>query len=140
MNDLSLTINRSIKAPIEAVFNAWLDPEMLAKFMIPGDGMSVPKAEADAREGGRFSIIMLAGDTEMPHGGVFKTIRPHSRIVFSWESAMSIEGSVVTLNFTEKSGGTDVELTHVIFADEEKRDNHLGGWTSILAKLDEVLA
>lgn len=139
MTDLSLTLKRSIKAPIEAVFNAWLDPEMLARFMIPGEGMSVPRAEADAREGGRFSIIMLAGDNEMPHGGIFKTIRPHSQIVFTWESPMSIEGTLVTLNFAENSGGTDIELIHVVFADEQSRNNHEGGWTAILAKLDEVL-
>ena len=44
----------------------------------------------------------------------------------------------MTLNFSENAGATYVELTHVVFADEQLRDNHLGGWTTILAKLDEV--
>ena len=29
MTDLSLTVSRTINAPLEKVFNAWLDPEMI---------------------------------------------------------------------------------------------------------------
>lgn len=140
MTDLTLTTSRMINASPEAVFNAWLDPKMLVRFMIPGDGMSVPSAKADAREGGRFDLIMKAGEDEMPHGGEYKVIDPHSKIVFSWESPFSVDGSTVTLKLTPKDGGTNLELTHVKFADEGSRDNHLGGWAGILAKLDETLS
>ena len=50
-SELTLNVSRKIKAPVESVYNAWLNPEMLAKFMIAGEGMSVPRAEADPREG-----------------------------------------------------------------------------------------
>jgi uncharacterized protein YndB with AHSA1/START domain len=140
MNDFSLTVNRRIGAPVETVFNAWLDPDMLARFMIPGDGMHVPKAEADARVGGRFTIIMASGGNEIPHGGEYKAIDRHSRLVFTWESPFSVEGSTVTLNFADSGdGGTDLELIHVKFASEESRNNHEGGWTLILAKLEDVM-
>ena len=33
--ELKLEISRTIAAPREAVFDAWLDPEMLARFMTP---------------------------------------------------------------------------------------------------------
>ncbi len=140
MSELSLNLSRTIKAPIESVYNAWLDPEMLTKFMIPGEGMTVPKAETDAREGGRFDIIMQAGDKQMPHGGVYKKLSPYSQIVFTWESPMSIDGSIVTLNFSETNEGTAVELIHVKFKDEAYRADHEGGWTSILNALDNIFA
>lgn len=140
MSELSLTLSRTIKAPIESVYNAWLDPEMLTKFMIPGDGMTVPKADTDAREGGRFDIIMKAGEKEMPHGGVYQKLNPYSQIVFTWESHMSTDDSTVTLNFSEKDGGTHLELIHIKFRDEEARANHEGGWTSILNTLENMLA
>ncbi len=140
MSELSLNVSRTIKAPIESVFNAWLDPEMIAKFMIPAKGVIVPKAETDAREGGRFDIIMVAGEKEMPHGGEYKKISPYSQIAFTWESPFSIEGSVVTLNFSQVEEGTNVELIHVKFPDEESRANHEGGWTAILICLDGILA
>jgi uncharacterized protein YndB with AHSA1/START domain len=139
MSELSLHVSRLINAPIESVFNAWLDPVMLARFMIPGEGMSVPRAEADARVGGRFTIIMLAGDKEIPHSGEYRIIERYSLIVFTWEPPFSVDGSTVTLNLNEVGGVTKVELDHVRFPDEESRSNHQGGWTAILNCLDQVL-
>lgn len=140
MSDLSLTVIRVIKAPRESVFQAWLNPDMLARFMIPADGMNVPSAEADAREGGRFSIVMQAGENQIPHSGTYLTIDPHSKLVFTWESPFSVEGSTVTLDLAAHDDGTEITLTHVIFPNEESRDNHQGGWTSILGKLAQELA
>lgn len=140
MTDLSLTTHRTIAAPQEAVFNAWLDPEMLRKFMRPGPGMTTPKAQTDPVKGGRFELVMKAGDDEIPHAGTYKEIDPHSRIVFTWESPFSADDSTVTLEFEPDGDGTKVTLTHVRFVSEESRDNHMGGWTGILAALEETLA
>lgn len=139
MTELTCKVSRTIAAPPEAVFNAWLDPTMLAKFMIPGEGMTVPKAEVDAREGGRFDIVMAGDEKEIPHGGEYKVIRPHSQIVFTWESPFSTDGSTVTLDFLPAGDGTEVTLTHVKFPDEQSRDNHEAGWTRILGELDTAL-
>ncbi len=139
MTELTLTVERKIKAPQADVFNAWLNPEMLRQFMMPAAGMSVPKASSDPKEGGRFEIIMLAGEKEMPHAGTYRQISPHTRIVFTWESAFSVDDSTVTLTFAPADEGTHVILTHVRFSDAKTRDNHQGGWTSILEALDTTL-
>lgn len=139
MTDLTLTTTRTIAAPQEAVFNAWLDPAMLMRFMRPAPGMTTPKAEADPRSGGRFALIMKAGDDEMPHAGTYKEITPHNRIVLIWESPFSADDSTVTLDFATRGNSTEVTLTHVRFVSEESRDNHLGGWTAILEALDNTL-
>ena len=97
MTDLTLNISRKINAPAEAVFNAWLNPEMLARFMTPGPNMTVPSAKSDACEGGRFEIIMRAGDQDLPHAGTYKTITPHSRIQFTWESPYSVAVSAFVM-------------------------------------------
>ena len=140
MSELKLTTSRHINAPVERVFEAWLDPEMLARFMLPADGMSVPSAAAEPVVGGRFEIVMQAGEQQIPHGGEFKVIDRHSQIVFTWESPFSIDGSTVTLNFKPVDSGTELELIHVKFPDAQSRDNHLGGWGNILATLDSVLS
>lgn len=141
MTDLTLQIERTIAAPREALFKAWLDPEMLKRFMLPGGpDMSVPRASTDPREGGRFEIIMLAGGQELPHCGTYREITPHERIVFTWESHHSTEkDSEVTLDFMPEGDGTRVTLTHVRFPSEESRDNHQKGWGGILAALDGVM-
>jgi uncharacterized protein YndB with AHSA1/START domain/DNA-binding HxlR family transcriptional regulator len=140
MAELIIKVSRTIKAPMKSVYNAWLDPTMLAKFMIAGEGMTVPRAETDAREGGRFSIIMAAGDQELPHSGEYQKLEPFSKIKFTWESPFSVEGSTVTLNFTEVDEGTYIELVHVKFLDEESRNNHELGWVAILKQLAAALA
>lgn len=140
MNELSLNVSRTIKAPIEQVYNAWLDPTMLARFMTPGAGMSVPKAETEPKVGGRFSIIMAAGDKEIPHGGEYKTLKPFSEIAFTWESPYSVDNSTVTIRLRDTEEGTHLELEHVTFPDEESRNNHEGGWTAILQCLAAQLA
>ena len=122
------------------MYKAWLDPTMLAKFMIAGEGMTVPRAEADAREGGRFSINMAVGDQELPHGGEYQKLDPFSKIVFTWESPFSVAGSTVTLNFTEVAEGTNIELVHDKFLDEESRNNHEQGRVATLAQLAAVLS
>lgn len=138
MTELTLTVERTIKAKQEDLFNAWLDPDMLRRFMLPGPDMSVPVARTDAREGGRFDIVMQAGEDEIPHAGTYRKIDPHSQIVFTWESPYSVDDSTVTLDFIPEGDATLVRLTHVRFPDEETRDRHEGGWAGILAALAEA--
>ncbi|WP_323763632.1 SRPBCC domain-containing protein [Marinovum sp.] len=141
MNDLTLTVERTIAAPREALFKAWLDPDMLRRFMRPGENVTVARANADAREGGRFEIIMMAGDQALPHTGTYREISPHDRLVFTWESNHSTEAdSEVTVEFTPEGAATRVKLTHVRFPSEDSRDNHKGGWTGILAALETAVA
>ncbi|MET1412509.1 SRPBCC domain-containing protein [Roseibium sp. HPY-6] len=138
MNDLSVVVSRVFNAPAERVFEAWLNPETLAKFMTPGPGMTVPKATTDPTVGGRFEIIMQAGDQHIPHAGTYKEISRHSRLAFTWESPFSEPDSLVTLDFEKVEGGTQLTLTHVKFPSLESRDNHEGGWTRILQCLGPV--
>ena len=140
MTDLSVNISKTINAPIEKVFDAWLDPLMLTQFILPAPGMAQPQVENDAREGGRFSIIMQVGDERIPHTGAYLTIeRPH-RLAFSWESPFSTDDSVVTLLFDAIDGNTTrLDLSHIKFISEEARANHEGGWNNILDQLDQLI-
>lgn len=139
MPDLALEVTQTIKAPPERVFDAWLDPAMLARFMLPGPDMSVPEAEVDARVGGRFRLVMRAGDRDMPHAGEYRVIDRPRRLQFTWESPFSIDGSTVTLDFAAVQGGTQVRLHHIRFPSEESRANHEGGWGRILAVCADVV-
>ena len=139
MTELSLTVERTIGAPQERVFDAWLNPDMLSRFMLPGEGTSVASAKTDPKVGGRFELIMRAGEDDMPHAGTYKAIDPYNRIVFSWESPFSVEGSTVTLDFRPEGDSTHLTLTHIRFPNQESRDNHEGGWTTILARLADII-
>lgn len=137
-NDLSLTVSRTIEAPVEKVFDAWLDADMLSRFMTPGEDVTVPSVAVDAVEGGSFEILMKVGEKELPHSGIYKTIDRCSRLVFTWESPHSIDGSTVTLDFRPVDGGTEVTLTQVRFSSEDSRDGHGKGWAAILSALEST--
>lgn len=140
MNDLTLSVSKTINASIEDVFDAWLDPTLLAQFILPMPGMPQPKVENDPRQGGSFTIVMHVGDNEIPHTGEYLEINRPNKLVFSWVSPFSIDGSTVTIDFSEiDSRTTNVQLTHVRFVDEEARANHEAGWANILDMLDETL-
>lgn len=140
MNDLTVNISKTINAPIERVFEAWLDPAMLTRFILPDPSMPPPEVENDARVGGRFEIVMHVGEDRLPHTGTYLAIEPPRRLEFSWESAYSTDDSTVTLEFTAIDDDTTrVELTHVRFLHEEARSDHEGGWGNILDKLAEVV-
>ncbi|MEX0283240.1 MAG: SRPBCC domain-containing protein [Paracoccaceae bacterium] len=139
MTDLTLSVERTIQAAQKDVFDAWLNPDMLRRFMMPAAEMTVPVARTEPKQGGRFEIVMRAGDNDIPHAGTYLEIDPHERIVFTWESPYSADDSTVTLLFAPDGDGTRVTLTHVRFVDEQTRDNHKGGWTSILDALNGAL-
>ncbi len=138
MPELTLNISRTINAPAEKLFNAWLDPAMLSRFMMPGENMSEAEVENDPREGGTFRILMKAQDAEIPHSGKYLKIDPYSQIVFTWESKHSIDGSTVTLDFVPEGEGTRIDLHQVKFFSEGQRDGHVKGWTVILNMLEKV--
>jgi uncharacterized protein YndB with AHSA1/START domain len=142
MTVLTVKIEKIIHAPLEKVFDAWLDKEMLSKFMVPcQQGVRESDVETDAREGGGFTIIMHVGDADIAHTGKYLEISRPDRLVFTWASRYSVaENSTVTLNFTKVDDKTTkISLSHVRFIDEEARAAHEGGWRDILDKLNEVM-
>jgi uncharacterized protein YndB with AHSA1/START domain len=141
MTELTVNIEKIINAPIEKVFDAWLNAKMLAKFMRGMPEMAETDVEIDAREGGRFTFTMNLGDEKIPHRGKYLQIsRPH-KLVFTWESQYSVvDNSTVTLNFKRiDEHKTKISLTHVKFINEEARSGHEEGWGNVLNALNAVM-
>jgi uncharacterized protein YndB with AHSA1/START domain len=141
LNELELTVSRTFSAPRPRVFDAWLSPEMLSRFMSTPAGGSAPTRVAnDPVSGGRFSIVMMNGEKEIPHAGTYIEIDPHSRLAFTWESPYSLDDSLVAIDFRDiESGGTELTLRQVKFRSEQARDGHREGWGAILANLSNML-
>jgi uncharacterized protein YndB with AHSA1/START domain len=141
MTELTVNISKIIHAPIEKVFDAWLNPRMLSKFIIPMPGMPEPEVKNDAREGGGFTIIMHVDDEKLPHTGKYLEINRPNKLVFTWASRYSLDDSTVTLSCTKiDDNKTNVTLTQVKFINEKERSGHEEGWGNILDKLYEVMS
>ncbi len=137
-HELSMTVSNKIDASIEKVFDAWLNPETLAKFMLPKPGMVNPGVEIDPRVGGKFRIDMNVGDDIIPHSGEYLEITRPNKLSFSWQSPFSGDGSRVTVELASLDAKTtEITLHHVRFPDQESRDDHKGGWSNILQALQQ---
>jgi uncharacterized protein YndB with AHSA1/START domain len=134
----SVVIERLIPAPPRAVFDAWLDPVALQRFMCAGPGVTVTSAECDPRVGGKFLIVMNVGGQDLQHRGEYLEIERHRRLSFTWLSMYAGEGSRVTLQFEESGKNqTFLTLVHVGLAESE-REKHHEGWSYILTNLSAI--
>jgi len=144
MNDtLKLQLKRTIKASPTELFAAWTQPELMKKWYAPGS-MSVPVAVSDLRVGGTYRVEMSDGP-EKTHvaTGVYKQIVANKLLSFTWNSDCSTDTSqqtLVTIEFTEVAGGTELVLTHEGFTDAETRDKHEHGWNGCLDNLAKAAA
>jgi uncharacterized protein YndB with AHSA1/START domain len=73
-------LQKTIQAPIEKVFNAWLDAKTLSKFMLPMPGMAEPATTSDGKQGGKFCIMMTVDGQEIPHEGTYLEVNPYSHL------------------------------------------------------------
>jgi uncharacterized protein YndB with AHSA1/START domain len=129
----AVVVRRTIAAPAEDLFDAWLDPEALVEWMRPG---SILRTEArnDPRVGGQYEIIMHAESGPIPHRGEYRVIDRPRRLVFTWNSKFA-ENTLVTVDFLKRDARTEIVITHEQLPEAEL-GSHTRGWTSALEKLD----
>jgi uncharacterized protein YndB with AHSA1/START domain len=148
---LLVTIERSFDAPVDMVWRAWTDPELLAQWWAPKPWKAVTK-DMDFREGGRWLYAMTGPEGQKAWDlKTFLKIDPKKR--FSYRSTFSDEngdlapgttGSTWTNSFTERDGVTIV--TNVIVNESLERlekQIEMGfkeGYTMGLNQLEELLA
>src|SRR5689334_20617867 len=80
-----LVITRVFDAPVERVWQAWMDPAKVMQWWGP-TGFSCPRAEIDFREGGTALLAMRPpkdfGNEDLYSTWKFQTIEPLQRIVY----------------------------------------------------------
>jgi uncharacterized protein YndB with AHSA1/START domain len=134
----SLVVRRTIPLPRQRVFDAWLDPACLARFMRPS-GTIQATAEVDRRVGGKFRIVMQhrqGAPTE--HIGEYLLIDRPRRLSFTWQSIHTDNTpTTVTIDFLERDTSTEVVLTHYRLPPDEI-ENHRAGWTDIVSAVAKV--
>jgi uncharacterized protein YndB with AHSA1/START domain len=137
-----LRIARTLPAPREKVFRAWTDPQAIARWLAPGDDFRTTVFELDLRPGGRYRIEMREGGKSHVVAGTYREIRPPERLVctWRWENEPAHAGeTLVTLEFFERDGATELVLTHERFEDPASRDEHEKGWAGCLGRLARFL-
>jgi uncharacterized protein YndB with AHSA1/START domain len=141
---LMLRIERTFRAPAQAVFDAWTSTEVLRRWWPAGPDWDTPVAELDVRVGGKLRLVMRRPDgQEFGGSGEYLEITPPERLVFTWtwDGQEEQEGrQLVEVDFKDgPDETTTVVLTNRGLRDEESRRSHGEGWQASFDNLDRVL-
>jgi uncharacterized protein YndB with AHSA1/START domain len=137
----SLEIKRVINAPRARVYAAWTDPAQLKQWFGP-ENVQTRGLVADARVGGEFrwDLVNSEGE-EMTMRGEFRELQPGKKVVFTWQwqddEVWENHISLVTVELSDRDGGTELRLIHEQLPNEQSRDGHNSGWNSALDKLEK---
>lgn len=147
-----ITITRTFDAPRELVWQAWTDPEQLARWWGP-HGFTAPRCQWDA-EPGKAILVHMRGpegspfDFDMPMGGRFEEVHAPDRLVFVTTAMPDEAGHPQlevrhTVTFAEEHGGTRITMQAMVIRSGPGAagaiDGMAQGWSESLEKLAEHL-
>lgn len=127
MTQERITVETTVKAPVETVWTAYTSPDHVTQWNFASDDWFCPSAKADLREGGLFSARMEAKDGSMGFDfeGTYTKIVPHQRIEYSFGDRNAVITFTPQGDAVKVSVSFDPESVHPV---EMQR----GGWQSIL--------
>ncbi len=142
-DDTTLVIERILPADPETVFEAWTNPDILAKWWGP-DGVTIPNHELDVRPGGKWSTTMHSDEMgNRTVSGEYRTIDPPKRLVFTWgwidDDGTRGHETEVDVTFDRIETGTRMKLVQTVFENAHQRDMHNMGWDSSFDCLERSL-
>ncbi len=143
MSALVIRVERRFAASAERVFDAWLDPVWIGRFMF-GPHLrdeQVVSLENELRVGGAFHYRVNRGGTEIDHTGTYREIDRARRLVFTWGVDQEQgDSSVVTIEIARDGDGCVLTLTHALHPDwAEYAERTQAGWTKIVEDLAAAL-
>jgi uncharacterized protein YndB with AHSA1/START domain len=152
-----VVFERTYDAPVEVVWRAWTDPEIIKQWWGP-DNVIIPECEVDLRVGGKIYIVMEAGEamgpykgTRWPMLGKFTVVELNKKLSYdvnAWVEGQNQNGETTIdqtteLTLTTEDGKTKMNLRAVIHktgpAAGMAAQGMQAGFTQQLEKLNNFL-
>ncbi|POY36639.1 polyketide cyclase [Solitalea longa] len=127
-NRTKVTVETTVNAPVEKVWQYWLGPEHITKWNSASEDWHTPYAENDVRIGGQFLARMEAKDGSMgfDFGGVYDDVKENELIVYSLG-----DGRQVEVKFA--GSGNETHVTETFDAETQNPvELQKNGWQAIL--------
>ena len=139
---LEVFMRRELVAPREAVFAAWTDERLIARWWAVGTYTTLA-CTMDVRPGGAWSRRMMAPDGGLisEHGVYHEVVAPE-RLVFTYSSEggrIIDRETLVTVTFIDRGPRTVLTLRHSGLPTEAARALHDGGWARCLDRFTTTL-
>lgn len=119
--------DRVYDAPVDVVWKAWTDPEALKQWWGP-DNITIPECEVDLRVGGRFYIVMEAGEglgplngTKWPMSATFTVVETNKKLAYTadaWTEGRREDTQIdqaTEITFSEEASKTKVHIEASIY-------------------------
>ncbi|HEY0679720.1 MAG TPA: SRPBCC family protein [Chitinophagaceae bacterium] len=127
-NTTVITIENTVKAPVEKVWEFWTGPEHIVKWNTPSDDWHTPRSENDLREGGKFLSRMEAKDGSygFDFEGVYDEVKKNEVINYTMSDGRKV-------NNTFRANGNETKIVVKFDAESENPvDVQRSGWQAIL--------
>lgn len=151
-----VTLEKTYDASPQTVWQAWTKPEMLKQWW-GQDNVTIPECEVDLKVGGKFYIVMEAGEAMGPYKGTlwpmdaeYTVIEPNSKLFYkahAWTEGDKEETTIdqtTEVTFTEEGGKTKVTVKAAIYKTGPKAkmaaEGMQMGFTQQLEKLNGFLS
>jgi uncharacterized protein YndB with AHSA1/START domain len=138
----NLRVERWFDATPEEVFDTYTDPAAQREWYQDQPGWIV-QVECDLRVGGQWTVAFgPPGAEPYRETNVFKQVDRPRRLVYTSRVTMPDGSSFDTgmeVTFQERDGRTQMTIVHTGFPSAELRDDHRGGWSGFLDRLERVV-
>ena len=127
-NKKAITIETTIDAPVEKVWEYWTKPEHITKWNNASDDWHTTRSENDLRAGGKFLARMEAkdGSVGFDFGGEYDAITPNEYIEYTIGDGRKVETFF-------NSDGNKTKITETFEAEDTNSiEMQKGGWQAIL--------
>ena len=138
----TIRLHRVLKAPPERVYNAFLNPDAMAKWL-PPNGFTGKVHELDAKVGGKYRMSFTTFGSGSSHsfGGEYLELVPGKRIVHTDRfDDPNLPGEMVTTISLEKvSCGTELSIVQEGVPDVIPAEMCHLGWQESLVLLGKLV-
>jgi uncharacterized protein YndB with AHSA1/START domain len=129
-------VERAFSVPAARVFDAWLDPVIVKRWLFRSSTNAIADAEISAKVGGKFSIVEHANREVIDDFGEYLEIERPRRLAFTLEVPKHFSGITrVAIHISPTPNGCALELTQTGVRPEVTA----GPWRTMLETLAKVL-
>lgn len=131
-------VSRDFPVRPERVFDAWIEPRTVSRWLFRAPEGQIVRAEIDARPDGRFSIVDRRDGEDIEHCGRYLEVERPRRLVFTLQvPKYSDQVDVIAIDIVPTSTGCNLVLTHELSPDWVEQTR--GGWEMLLDVLTKEI-
>lgn len=140
----SIRVVRTFNAPVELVWRAHTEPELVKQWMTGPEGHSLPVCEIDLRVGGAGRFVWKNPEFEMGMTAEYLEVVEHKRIVYTEAYDAWPEGATTVTATFAVAGDTTTITVDTEYQSQEARDMAMQpgfeeGFAASYNQLDELL-